>query len=363
MLKNYFSDVDETTKKTLAIVNDKLVLENKEDIQRYDEYVHSEKYKSKDDEKSTDDNRTTTVVSGGDMQAGFEGKVVDNIFFKIDKAIQTGIKSINKFFIKTNVLLDDMEAYETVTPNITDLYKQRSELADLIKDNGLFSKIMNKKAPVLAGYNIKLKDGVEIVNRNIHIVKTLDTYMSDFEAMLDTFIDSKKDSVLLHINKDTLNSIEKNVNDVNNSLALTTNKKVIVDRQPVKKLVSNFIELNDVATELLKYGETLNMEMLEKFNERITLIITKLDIIQNAVQKDKIKMSKEELDDFVKYIGAMAKFTTAVSFLAYFYFQLINMTLGIIKLATTSKEDNTVINTIGAYIKKNYNIVKKFFSK
>ena len=72
---------------------------------------------------------------------------------------------------------------------------------------------------------------------------------------------------------------------------------------------------------------------------------------------------KKDFETFIKYIGAVAKYVTAVSFIMYFYLQLINMSVGIIKIATMFKDDGNVIDAISSFIKKNFNIVKNYMSK
>ena len=344
MFKECLTNIDKTVQETIDLVNsEKIVLSGKEDIERYLSY--------------TDENKEITE----EVIAGYEGSFIDNLFYKIDKAMQTGIRNINRYFISTNVVLDDMEKYETVTPNISDLYKQRDTLLELMKDGSLFYKIANKKAPILASFKLKLKDGVNIVKNLEPIVTRQDSYLSKFENMIDRFMDSKKDNIKLDIDKNEIKAILADVRQTEDALANTTNKKLIVDRKPVKKLVANFIELNTVANDLLILGQTYNMEMLEDLNSRVAAITTKLDIIQNSIAKNKINISKKDMENFINYIGAIAKYTTAVSFVMYFYIQLINMTLGVIKVAVASQEDHSIIDTIAAYLNKNFNIINKYF--
>lgn len=341
MLKETLESIDSTTNGIKSMVKGEMSLSD-ELKERYEEYQNDDRFK---------------------VESGTESKIVDNIFFKIDMALQKGIKSINRYFLNTSIFLDNSQAYETITPNITDLYKQRSDIMDLVKDGALFATIANKKTPVLAGFKLKLKDGANIISNHIDFIKNLESNLSSFEDTLDTFINSKKDNVKLSINVDSFDNLESMITEVNKDLALTTNKKVIVDRLPVKKIVSNFNELVEVTDELLKYGKYLNMETLEKANEHLSIIMTKLDIIQNAIEKDKLKLSKDDFNRFVDYIGIMAKYVTASSFLIYFYLQLINMTLGVMKVATIAKEDNTTLSTISAYITGTFENASKLFSK
>lgn len=336
MLNNTIEKINTTTKNTLGMVDYPMSISTTEEQERYAEYEP-------------------------DFKPGTEVKFVDNIFFKIDVAIQSGIKSVNKYFLNTSIFIDDMQSYETITPNITDLYRQRSELTDMIKDGALFTAIANKKAPVLAGFDIKLKDGVKIIADNVDLVASLDDYIFEFDAMLDRLISSKKDKIDLRISKNTITNIEAIVDTLNKDISMAINKKVIADRKPVKKLVSNFMELKEVADGLLMHGSTLNMETLDNANSSLTTLITKLDIVQKAIEKDKLKMSKDDFENFVNYIGAMAKYVTAVSFVIYFYLQLVNMTLGVIKIATISSDDKTVLNTISAYITNTFKATGKLF--
>jgi len=345
MLKEYLHDIDQAVEEAISIVDKEVVLSGREEIIRYMEY------------KEPNKEITEETI------AGLEGSIVGDILYKIDKAIQTGLKKINRYFIKTNIALDDLESYVTVTPNIKDLYKQKAQLVEIMANGTKFLKIANKKAPVLAGFNITLKQGVEIVKDNIDIVNKRDIYLNEFNNVLDIFMESKKDNVKLEIKNSEIKTIEEEVKKANNNLNMTTSKKLIVDRKPVKELVANFTELNKVVTELLQLGRFLNLEMLEDLNEKVSSSSTKLDIIQKGIEKDKIKISKKDFETFIRYIGAVAKYVTAVSFIMYFYLQLINMSVGIIKIATMFKDDGNVIDAISSFIKKNFNIVKNYMSK
>ena len=367
MLDDIYGNINKIRTKTLEAIQigKNYKYEDESIYTREEVELYRAKYKEMSDTdyetlKSYYNGETSLGTSDVSISSGSEANIFDKIFYKIDKSLQNGLVAVNKYFSKNVILVDDLMTYETVTPNITDLFKQRAELTSLMKEGALFSKIADKRAPVLVGFDMKLSEGVRVIYGNQMYVRPLEEILAKFNGMLDDFINSKKDSINLSIDTSDVKALDRATGSINKDLSKVTNKKVISDRKPVKALVKNFTDLKEVADELLKLGTVYNMEKLEHLNEMNATIAMKLDIIYNSVKTDKLVIDKKTMEEFVNYITVIAKYNTAVAFLFYFYYQLINMTLGIIKLATITKEDHTVIDTIGVYLKNNYNNIVNF---
>lgn len=297
------------------------------------------------------------------VQAGMEAfNILDKFFYKIDKSIQSTILSTVNYFNTTDIYIDDLSEYTTKTPNIRNLVEVNKTLRDIVANDGKFFKISSKKAPVLLGLNIDLNTLYNLLNDNLVPIKNLETYVNDFNKVLDDILNSKKDKIDLNIDKSSLKDITKDVETINKGLSRVTSKTVLVDRQPINKLVSNYRQLQQLTSNTIRLGNKFTMERLETINEYNREIVTKLDAIHKSLTNNDSNMVREDLDIFIEYINSIAKMVTSVAFLFYLYYQLVNMLVGIVKIADMSVEDKNIIETIAMNITIGSKGIKRYAS-
>ena len=288
---------------------------------------------------------------------------LNSMFFKLDKTIQSGIKGVINFFSTNNIYIENLADYKTKTPNINNLYSLRKTVYEKVKDESKFYLIGKKKTPVIMGLDITLQDLYLLLKNNSVQIKQLEKDMEIFDTVLDKFMNSKKDKLEFNLDKKNIDFISSNVDDINKDLDKVTNKKVLVDRVQVNKIVSSYKELLEITDNSISLGKEYNMERLESLSEYNQGLVVKLDAIYESMKKNKSSMKKDDLELFVKYITTMAKFTTAVSFLFYLYLQLLNMLVAIIKISETANENKGVLDTLSMTIKKGNLIVRDYFKQ
>jgi len=290
---------------------------------------------------------------------GVEGfEMLDKAFYKLDKALQTGIQRSINYFSTVNIYIDDLADYNTKTPNIRTLYKLNSSLRTHVNNGSKFYRISSKKAPVLMGLNISLPELYTIVSKNVTYIDGLESVMDRFNDTLDNVLNSKKDTIRIQVDKHEITALDKQVDKINEDLSKVTSSKILSDRIPVNKLVSNYGELITLVSNSIILGNKYMMERLEEIYVRNNDITMKLEVLYKSLKDNKSNMDKHDIKDLVTYINVIAKFITVIAFLYYLYFQLINMEIGIIKIADTTKEDNSVIDSIGLQISKGANMLK-----
>jgi len=301
---------------------------------------------------------SNTVIEGVEA---FE--YLNTLFFKLDKTIQKGIKGTINFFNTNSIYIEDLTEYKTKTPNINSLYSLRKDIYNKVKDDSKFYIINKKKAPVIMGLNITLKELYILLKNNTNQITNLEKEMEIFNDMLDVYINSKKDMLNINLDKSKIDFISTNVDDINKDLDTVTNKKVLIDRLPVSKIVSNYKELLEITDNSISLGKDFNMERLETLSEYNEGLVIKLDAIYDSMKKNKSSMNKDDLELFIKYITSIAKYTTAVSFLFYLYLQLLNMLVGVIKISMITKEDKSVLEALSVNIKNGTLIVRDMFKQ
>lgn len=303
-------------------------------------------------------------INDSEMTEGAEAfDYLNTLFFKLDKTIQKGIKGTINYFSTNNIYIENLADYKTKTPNINNLYSLRKIVYEKVKDNSKFYVISKKKTPVIMGLNIKLKYLYLLLKNNTIQISQLEKEMESFNIMLDTFVNSKKGIIDLNLNKKDIDFVHENVEVINKDLNKVTNKKVLTDRVPTSKIVSNYKELLEITDNSIGLGKEYTMERLEEIAEDNQNLVVKLDAIYNSMKKNESSMKKEDLELFVKYITSIAKFTTAISFLFYLYLQLLNMLVAVIKISEINKEDKSVIETLSVNIKSGSLLVRDYFKQ
>ena len=299
--------------------------------------------------------------AGQEIVTGNEGfEFLDKTLYKIDKAFTTGIKNVMSFFQTTNILIEDIMVYKTKTPSITNLHKLRPTL--IRKSNELkFYKIEKRKVPVLLGLKLTFKELYELLNSNSGYVKGLKDSMLRFELFLDNLIDSKKGSININVDKDEVSALHKNVDNINKSLDTVTNDKILKDRLELKKVVRDFRELISVTNDSLKLGSVYNMEKLEHIYELNERLNGKLELLYNVFKSKSGEVSKDEIKQISSYIGSMAKMLTAVAFLFYLYYQLIDQLVAVIRILDLEETDTSIVDKIGMTFKDSYNVLLNAF--
>lgn len=289
-----------------------------------------------------------------DIYVGFESASwFDKILIKVDRAFKNGINNILDYFHTTNVLIDDVIEYKTKTPNITDLYKLRVGFVKL-RQNVEWRKIANRKAPVTMGLVLSLPEVVAIADKHMEFVANYKNVFKEFNKIVDSILDSKVGHIKIKVDEGQLNKIKKENDGANKSLATVTSSKVLVDRKPINKLVSGYDEFNTVINNVLVLGKTYNIETLEDIEKRVGSITAKLDSLHSALKNNKANMDKKDLKKLTEYLDIMANFVTSSAFLHYTYFQLLDMTIAVIKIMQTTEEDHTIVDNVAFGIRYGY---------
>jgi len=242
---------------------------------------------------STRTDKTMSITAGVESFA-----FLDKFFYNIDKGVQSTILGAVNYFSTTDVYIEDLADYTTKTPNIRNLIEVNKTLKTIIDNDGKFFKISSKKAPVLLGLNINLKTLYNILNDNLVPIKNLETYVNDFNKVLDDILNSKKDKMELNIDKVTLKDITKDIGKINKDLAKVTSKTILSDRKPINEIVSNYKELKQLTNDTIVIGGKFTMERLETINEYNSEIVSKLEIIHKSVSSKDASMKKEDLEIF-----------------------------------------------------------------
>jgi len=284
----------------------------------------------------------------------------NKVFFNMDKAFEKSVKGIMNFFQTTNIFIEDLVDFRTKTPAITTLYKLKP---NFVRNMGTvkFYNVSKKKAPVILGLQISYRELKDILKNNSGYIKTLKVEMEKFDKFLLDLIETKKEKLNINVDKTTLKILTVDVKKINNDLDKVTGSKVLVDRKELGKLTKDFKDLKNVIDESLKLGLTYRMEELEDIYSINEEINTKLDILYNAVKGKKINVSKAELDTLAEYIGGVAKLTTAVAFLFYLYYQLIDMLIGAVKIVDISQEDHSAVDTVAKTIRDGWQLLTSAF--
>lgn len=303
-------------------------------------------------------NNIDLIINDVEVTVGKEGAIND-AFNYIDKKVESGVKGIIDYFGTSKIFINDIYTYKTKTPNIINLSTMYNDLLKEINKGKKFHSISNKKTPVILGFNITLKDLTAILTTYKKEPILLKDTLTNFDKVLDEILNTKVSNIdftnIKNLNKDLL----KKIKDINTEINKVTVKTVVSDRQPIRKIVGNFEELKAVSQEGLQLGLNYTMEDLELIHELNEDIVAKLDIIYESFKKNKDVIKKEDLDTFVIYIGTMAKYLTAVTFLFYLYYQLTNMITGVVKIITMSESEGT-LGKVSKFIKDGYNTLLKF---
>lgn len=300
--------------------------------------------------KSNFTNAMVAFCNENEISEGLNSLEFMNTFLaKVDSTLQKGVMASIGHFSNVNVYIEDIVDYDTKTPNILNLVTQAKVLEQHIKDGGKFYSIRDKKAPVIMGMEITLLEVVGILKSSIPIINGLDENILAFEDILKDIVNSKKSDIKINIDRDVTKALVADTKSINDTLATVTDNKVMTDRVPVVEIVKNFKELTSIVDECKILGEVYNLEKLELLHEGNEHLVHNLELIYKSLKKNESKMDKVQLDMLIKHIEAMAQMVTAVAFLYYLYFQLLNMTIAVIKIATIDKNAN-VVDSISSFI-------------
>ena len=285
---------------------------------------------------------------------------LDKAFYKIDKAFENSIKGVMGYFQTTNIFIDDLIDYRTKTPAVTTLYKLKPGYVKNM-NKVKFYNVENVKAPVILGMNIKYSELLDILNSNVSYLKGMDDTMARFDTFLTDLIESNKDSI--NVNKDMaeVKAIKDNSDMINKSMDSVTNNKMLNDRVKLGKLTKDFRELKETVDETLKAGVNYRMENLEKLYDVNEEINSKLDVLYNAIKGKKVEISKSDIMYISEYIGSVARMLTAVAFLFYLYYQLVDMLVAALKIVDTDNEDASVIVSVANTISDGWTLLKNAF--
>jgi len=316
-------------------------------------------YSKKVDEVST--GLIKDLVGNEDIDVGNEGfELLDKTLYKIDKAFENSIKGVMGFFQNTNIFIEDLMEYKTKTPSITNLHKARPTFIK-VSDRIKFHSVENRKAPVILGLKLTYKELMELLAANSSYVNGLEDSMNRFINFLDSLLDSKKDELNVNVDKDEVSALASNVKNINKSLDTVTHDKLLKDRVELKRLTKNFRELNETINLTLKLGNVYRMENLERIYELNEEINSKLDLLYDIIKSKKASISKDDIKKISMYIGNMAKMLTAVAFLFYLYYQLVDMLVATIKMIEMEDEDKSITDSVASSFKEGYNILLNVF--
>jgi hypothetical protein len=178
---------------------------------------------------------------------------------------------------------------------------------------------------------------------------------------LDNLIDSKKGSVSVNVDSSEVNALHKNVDNINKSLDTVTSDKILKDRQELRKVVKDFRELISVVNDTLKLGSVYNMERLESIYELNERLNSKLELLYGIFKSKSGEISKEDIKAISSYIGSMAKMLTAVAFLFYLYYQLVDQLVATARIIELEESDTTIIDRVAMSFKDGYNVLLNAF--
>jgi len=280
-------------------------------------------------------------------------ELLDKAFYKIDKAFQKGFKALIDYLSTTTVALDNIVEYRTKTPNIGTLYKLRKYIYKFEKELK-FYQISKRKVPVLMGLKITFKDIVDRLEKVKPYASEAVNNIEAFKSILQEYLEtSKKDYDKIDV-KPLIDKLTKAENEINKVLKDVTDNRILTDRKPLKEVVSNWTELEYDVTEAIKLGTVYNMEKLEDIYIANGENIDMLNYIHDAISNNKSEMSKEAIKNLIAITDAMAKYITALGFLFYLYYQLVDMLIATIKTIELNKEDHSVVDNIAYGIKSGY---------
>jgi len=287
-------------------------------------------------------------------------ELLDKAFYKIDKAFQKGFKALIDYLSTTTVALDNIVEYRTKTPNIGTLYKLRKHIYKFEKELK-FYQISKRKVPVLMGLKITFKDIVDRLEKVKPYASEAVNNIEAFKSILQEYLEtSKKDYDKINV-KPLINKLTKAENEINKILKDVTDNRVLTDRKPLKEVVSNWAELEYDVDEDIKLGTVYNMEKLEDIYIANGENIDMLNYIHEAMSNNKTEMGKEAIKNLIAITDAMAKYITALGFLFYLYYQLVDMLIATIKTIELNKEDHSVVDNIAYGIKYGYNVLMDSF--
>jgi len=296
------------------------------------------------------------------LEVGEEAfEFIDKVFYHIDKAFQKGFKAIVDYFHTTNIVVDELIEYRTKTPNLGDLYKLKKKIYEFKKEKKWY-KISNKKTPIMMGLALKFREVTDILDKLQKDAKEAYGDLNKFNESLTEIVSDKVENLTKHIDTSLENKVKKATDEIQKNLAKVTDTKVLVDRKPLKDVLDGFDDLEYNVNEIIKLGVIYNMEKLEdiyEINEKNSEI---LDSLYQTLSKTKKALSKDQLTKFVNYLDSFAKYVTALGFLYYLYYQMVDMLIAAIKVIDLIGEDHNVIDNIAYGIKKGMNIIREAIS-
>jgi len=291
------------------------------------------------------------------LQTGEEAfEFIDKVFYKIDKSFQKGFKSIVDYFHTSNIVLDELIEYRTKTPNLGDLFKLKKKINEFKKDKKWY-KISNKKTPVMMGLAIKFTEAVRILDNLQNDAKEAYNNLEKFNEMLTEVISDKVENINKHLDFTIETKMKKATTDIQKQLAKVTDTKILTDRKPLRDVLDGFDDLEYDVNEIIKLGVVYNMEKLEDIYEINDKNNELLDSLYSNLSKTKTKLSKDQLTKFVNYLDSVAKYITALGFLYYLYYQMVDMLIAAIKVIDLIGEEHGVVDNIAYGIKKGMAVI------
>jgi len=301
------------------------------------------------------------IAKDNGIEVGNEGfEIVDNVLYKIDKAFENSIKSVMGYFQTTNIFIEDLIEYKTKTPSITNLHKVRPTFIKLSSVTK-FKNVERKKAPILLGFKLTYRGLIKVLESNASYVNGLEDSMLRFDKFLDDLLDSNKGTYTVNVDKSELSGLDNNVKNINKSLDSVTSDKILKDRAELGKLTKDFRELGKDINDTLQLGNVYRMENLERIFELNEEINAKLDMLYSAVKGKKGVMSKDDIRKISNYIGSMAKMVTAVAFLFYLFYQLVDMLVAAVRILELENEDHSIVDKVALTFKDGYNTLLSVF--
>ncbi|RLF08148.1 MAG: hypothetical protein DRJ64_01670, partial [Thermoprotei archaeon] len=300
-------------------------------------------------------------TDGKEVITGNEGfEFLDKVLYKIDKAFENSIKGVMGYFQNTNIFIEDLIEYKTKTPSITNLHKVRPTF---IKKTSTmkFRTVENRKVPVLLGLRLSYNELHDTLASNVSYVNGLEDAMGRFNLFLDILLDSKKDVLTVNVDKGEVNALHSNVKNINKSLDVVTSDKALKDRIELGRMAKDFREMSKTINDTLKLGSVYKMENLENIHELNEEVSAKLDILYGAVKGKNGVMSKNDIRAISEYIGSMAKMVTAVAFLFYLYYQLVDMLVAAVKVVELEDTDNNIVDKTAMLFKDGYGALLNVF--
>ena len=272
---------------------------------------------------------------------GNEGFLGD-VLVKIEEKLYQGMKAISDFFNTTDIVINGVTEYATKSPDIKRLYQANKRLKKYI-DSGKIepAKLVNLYVPVLLGVNRNMEDLVNMLDEDKYLPNKLLQILNEYKNTIDELLHTKVSQIEHNIPVKPKSFDETLIKNIKKDLDNIIDSKNLVDRMKLGRVFKKVSNLPNTIDKVVELGKFYSLETLEKIDALNDEVATSTRLLVNNLEK--IDLSRNALARLSLYIKLHAEVITAVSFVIFVYYQVVNMLASIIETIESKKIENESI--------------------